>query len=196
VNVLVIVAHPEPDAFTHVVARRVADGARAVGHDVVVRDLYAEGFRAAMSAEERVAYHSDRPVLDPLVADHVADLQRAHTLVFVYPTWWSSLPAILKGWFERTMVAGVAFRFDERHHVKPALTNVRRLVGVSTYGSRWPYVKIINDNGRRTIMRALRLSTGLRTRTTWKALYGLDSRTEPERARFLDECEAMARGWR
>jgi NAD(P)H dehydrogenase (quinone) len=196
VRVLIIVAHPNEGSFTHAITERITAGAIAGGHEVTVHDLYAEGFRAAMSAEERSAYHGDEPVLDPLVATHIVDLQSAHTLVFVYPTWWSSLPAILKGWFERVMVPGVGFRFDDDHHVKPALTNIGRLVGVSTYGSPWAYIKLINDNGRRTIMRAMRLSTGLRTRTQWKACYSLDGSSDQRRNAFLDECEQMARGWR
>ena len=77
-------------------------------------DLYAVGFAAAMSPEERHAYHGDEPIIDPLVAEHAALVLRADALVFVYPTWWSGLPAILKGWLERVMVPGVGFRFDER----------------------------------------------------------------------------------
>ena len=43
-------------------------------------------------------------------------------LVFVYPTWWSGLPAILKGWLERVMVPGVGFVFDEQTgKVRPGL---------------------------------------------------------------------------
>ena len=51
-------------------------------------------------------------------------------MVFVYPTWWSGLPAILKGWLDRVMVPGVGFRFDEQGKVKPGLHQVRRIVGL------------------------------------------------------------------
>lgn len=190
---VLIVAHPDPHSYTHAIARRVVDGLTAAGHLVVVHDLYAEGFAAAMSGDERHAYHGEHPVLDPLVAEHIADITAAHTLIYVYPTWWSGLPAILKGWFERVMVPGVGFVFDAKGKVRPGLTNVRRLVGISTYGSRWAYVKAINDNGRRTILRAMRLSTGIRTRSKWLAQYGLDSSTLADRQTFLDRCERMAR---
>jgi putative NADPH-quinone reductase len=124
-------------------------------------------------------------VLDPLVQAHVDDVQAAEALVFVYPTWWSTLPAILKGWLERVMVPGVGFRFNAAGRVTPGLTNVHRLVGISTYGSPRRYVWATNDNGRRTITRALRLSTGLRTRSTWLALYGIDDSTAAERDAFV-----------
>jgi NAD(P)H dehydrogenase (quinone) len=113
----------------------------------------------------------------------------------VYPTWWSTLPAILKGWIERVMVPGVAFVFDERTgKVRPGLRHVRRLIGISSYGSpRWT-VKLINDNGRRTITRTLRMSCGLRARTMWLALYGIDTSSDDRRRAFLDSVEAkMAR---
>ena len=183
--VAVVVAHPSADSFCRHLASRAVAGLRAAGHDVEVLDLYADGFRVAMSAEERDAYHGDTPVCDPLVARHAELVQRVGALVFVYPTWWSTLPAILKGWLERVMVPGVSFRFDERSgKVKPALGNVRIIVGISTYGSRRAYVRLINDNGRRILTRALRVSCGFRTRTRWLGLYGIDTSTEVQRAEF------------
>lgn len=190
-----IVANPNPDSFSHAIAERVVAGLRRGGHDVTVRDLYREGFRAAMSPDEHRAYETERPVLDPLVDSHVADLRRAQIVVVVYPTWWSSLPAVLKGWMERTMVPGVGFVLDDSRRVRPGLTGVRRIVGISTYGSPWAYVKAINDNGRRTITRAFRMSTGWRTRTSWLALYAMDTLSDARRARFLDRVEQRAGTW-
>ena len=190
---VLIVAHPDPGSFTHAIAQRVSRGLVDAGHHVTVHDLYAEGFVAAMSADEREAYLGDHPVLDPLVDEHIADITQAHTLVYIYPTWWSGLPAILKGWFERVMVPGVGFVFDAKGKVRPGLTNVRRLVGISTYGSPRLYVRAINDNGRRTVQRAMRLSTGLRTRSRWLGLYGIESTTPAQREQFLDRCEQLGR---
>src|SRR6478735_617468 len=109
---VVVLAHPDPSSFSHALADAACGALRDAGHDVVLHDLYAEGFRAVMSAEERHAYHGEQPILDPLVGAHVADILAAHTLVFVYPTWVSTVPAILKGWLERVMVPGVGFRFN------------------------------------------------------------------------------------
>ena len=192
-NVLVVLAHPNADSFNHAVAQRAVDTLTSGGHEVQLLDLYALGFKAAMSAAERKAYHGDQPVLDPLVAAHVESLRRVDTLVFIYPTWWSSLPAILKGWLERVMVPGVAFVFDDAGKVQSALTHVRRIVGISTYGSSRTYVRGINDNGRRTLTRALRLSCGLRTRCRWLALYAIDTATAAQRSAFLARVEKRMR---
>jgi putative NADPH-quinone reductase len=192
---LVVVAHPCDDSFTHAAAERAVAGLRAGGHAVEVVDLYALGFRVAMSPEERHAYHGETPLIDEHTREHARLVQWADCLVFVYPTWWSGLPAMLKGWLERVMVPGVAFVFDEHSgKVRPGLRQVRRLVGISSYGSPRRTVKLVNDNGRRTITRTLRMSCGFRARTTWFGLYGIDAASESDRRQFLDRVEArMAR---
>lgn len=188
-QVVIVLAHPNADSFGHALATRAAAGARAAGHSVEVLDLYALGVAAAMSPAEHAAYHGDTPLLDPLLVEHAALVKAADALVFVYPTWWSSVPAILKGWLERVMVPGVAFVFNAKGKVRPGLTNVRRIVGISTYGSPRVYVKFVNDNGRRTLTRALRLNTGLRTRRSWLGLYAIDTATPAQREAFLQRVE-------
>jgi putative NADPH-quinone reductase len=193
-NVLVVLAHPCDDSFARHLADRAAAGAAAAGNRVDVVDLYADGFTTAMSADERRAYHGDRPVLDPLVEQYARLVLAAHTIVFVYPTWWSGLPAILKGWLERVLVPGVAFGFDERTgKVRPRMGHVRLIVGVSTYGSSRRYVAAVNDNGRRTLARALRITCGPRTRVRWYGLYSMDTASDLDRAEFAARVErAMA----
>jgi NAD(P)H dehydrogenase (quinone) len=192
---LVIVAHPSTDSYCHALASRAETGLLAAGHEVVVLDLYALEVRAVMTAEEREAYHGESPIVDPLIADHAALVRRAEALVFVYPTWWSGLPAVLKGWLERVMVPGVGFVLDERtNKVRPGLRQMRHLVGISTYGSPHGYVRLINDNGRRIVTRALRMSCGLRVRTGWLGLYAIDTSTPAQRQAFLARVEQkMAR---
>jgi putative NADPH-quinone reductase len=186
---LVVVAHPCRDSFTHAAADRAITGLRTAGHGVEVLDLYEIGFRVAMSPAERRAYHGEQPLLDEQTREHARLVRSVDCLVFVYPTWWSTQPAILKGWLDRVMVPGVAFDFDADGKVRPGLRHVRRLVGISSYGSpRWA-VKLLNDNGRRTITRTLRMSCGVRTRTTWLPLYAIDTSDAARRAAFLARVE-------
>jgi NAD(P)H dehydrogenase (quinone) len=192
-RVVVVIAHPDPNSFNHAIAATATTSLVKAGHQVTMLDLYAEEFRTAMSPAERLAYHSDRPILDPMVERHAGIVKQAEAFVFVYPTWWSTMPAILKGWLERVMVPGVGFVFDDHHHVRRGLTDVRRLVGISTYGSRWLYVKAMHDNGRRTLLRALRLNTATITRRSFLGLYGMDSSTDLHRAAFLTRVERTMR---
>ncbi|MDX2381125.1 MAG: NAD(P)H-dependent oxidoreductase [Acidimicrobiia bacterium] len=187
---LVVVAHPRAESYTRALADRAVCGLLAAGHEVEQLDLYGLDFQAAMSPEEWRAYEGDEPILDPIVAAHARSVQRVELLVFVYPTWWSGLPAILKGWLERVLVPGVGFRIDEQTgKVQPALTDVRMIVGISTYDSSRSRVAATNDNGRRTLTRALRMNCGARTRTRWYGMYSLGTSTEVERADFAATVE-------
>lgn len=192
-RVVVVVAHPDPESFSHAIASTATASLTRAGHDVTVLDLYAEDFRTAMSHDERQAYHSDRPLVDPMAERHAGIVKRAEALVFIYPTWWSTVPAILKGWLERVLVPGVGFVFDEHQHVRRGLTDVRRIVGISTYGSTRLYVKALHDNGRRTLMRALRMNTALFTRRSWLALYETDNSSLAQRQAFLKRVDQKMR---
>ncbi len=193
-----VTANPDPAGFTHAAAAAARRGMQRAGHHVVTLDLYALGFAPAMSAPERAAYHEATPLIDPLTIEHAELLRRSQALVFVYPTWWSGPPAILRGWLERVFVPGVAFYFDEHGKVRPGLSHVRRIVGISTYGSPWRHVKLLQDGGRRMLLRALRLNCGWRASTRWLALYSIDTATAAQRTAFLQRVEQkMARldGW-
>jgi putative NADPH-quinone reductase len=190
---LVVHAHPAPESLSRALYETATAALSGAGHAVETIDLHAEGFRAAMSAEEREAYHGDEPVRDPHVARHAELVRWADTLVFVYPTWWMGLPAILKGWLERVLVPGVAFHLDERNRVRSDLRHIRRVIGITTYGSSWAHVKLMNDGGRRTLLRALAMLCSRRCRRTWLALYGVDTSSEAERRRFLAEVERRLR---
>ena len=107
-RVVVIVSHPSERSFTKAVCAAAVRGLERAGHEVTTLDLHAMGFQPAMTADERHAYHGDEPIVDPLVAQSAHAVKEAEALVFVYPTWWSGLPAMLKGWLEKTMVPGVA----------------------------------------------------------------------------------------
>ena len=100
---------------------------------------------------------------------------------------------MLKGWLEKVMVQGVGFRL-ENGRVRPGLGHVRRIVGISTYGSPWWVTKVMNDGGRRTLTRALRMSAGRKAATTWIGSYSIDTGGVADRAAFLDRVEhTMAR---
>lgn len=189
-NALVVHAHPDPTSFSRHLLDRAVAGLESSGHTCQIIDLYGLDYQAAMSRSEHVAYSTPNPILDDTVAAHAASLGTCEILVLVYPTWWSAMPAILKGWIERTFVPGTAFGLDDASgRIAPLLGNVRHVVGITTHGSPWWYVKLVNDNGRRTATRALRGSTGLRTKTTWLAMYDLDSRSDLRREAFLDRVE-------
>jgi putative NADPH-quinone reductase len=185
-NIVVVLGHPSADSYCAAIFERIILALESQStHTVTAIRLADEKFATAMSTAERVAYETTTPLINDETKRHAEVLLQAEALIFVYPTWWSGLPAQLKGWLERVFVLGVAFRFNKNSKIRPNLHNVRHIIGVSTYGSPWRYVKLVNDNGRRTLTRAIRMSTGLRTRTMWCGIYALDTCTQQQREKFI-----------
>ena len=185
-NIVVVLGHPSGDSYCAAIFDAIVDALEAQSaHSITAIRLADEKFTTAMSSVERAAYETEAPLISAETKRHAEILKQAEALIFVYPTWWSGLPAQLKGWLERVFVLGVAFRFNNNGKIRPNLQNVRHIIGVSTYGSPWRYVKLVNDNGRRTLTRAIRMSTGLRTRTMWFGIYALDTCTQHQREEFI-----------
>jgi NAD(P)H dehydrogenase (quinone) len=186
VRAYVVYCHPDPDSFTSVVRSRVIEALEAAGHRVRTSDLYADGFEPVFTSS--AALDDLMPKHEyPLVAEYCANLRWCEALVFIYPTWWSGQPAMLTGWLDRVLIRGVAWDMpDGARRPKARLTNIRRLVVVTTHGSS----RLINlaegETGRRVIGRALRVLCHRFARTTWLAMYDIDRSTEAERHAFID----------
>lgn len=192
-NVLVVYCHPVEGSYVSALRDRVLAGLAAGGHTVRLTDLYAEGFRPDMSAGERLGYH-DAGTNELPVQKHVDDVRWAEALVFVYPTWWYGLPAMLKGWMDRALVPHVAFRMPtETQGIRGNLRNVRSIAVVTSCGATWGLSKLMGEPGRRTILRGLRSICHPFCRTRYMALYKMDTVSEAKRRAHLDRVEAAMR---
>ncbi len=108
-NVLLLLAHPDPNSFNHAIAQRAARVATRLGHSVTSHDLYAEGFPALLPSCE-IPREGD---LEPVISTHCSELAAADAIVIVHPNWWGMPPAVLKGYVDRAFRPGVAYEFVE-----------------------------------------------------------------------------------
>jgi putative NADPH-quinone reductase len=192
-RVLVVYCHPVETSFASALHQEVLANLRAAGHTVDDCDLYAEGFNPVMSREERLGYHSVPRNRAPM-ADYIERLQQADALVFCFPTWCFGLPAMLKGFFDRLLMPGVAFDISDPANVKPMLTHVKRISAVVTYGRpRW-MAWYMGDPPRRIVTRYLKRLTDNQARVDYHACYHMNVATESRLARFKQRVgAAMAR---
>ncbi|KKC37924.1 NAD(P)H dehydrogenase [Devosia epidermidihirudinis] len=131
---LLVLAHPLNDSLCAHLARQAEAALRARGIAVDVLDLYAEGFAPALTADERRAYYAT-PQPDAAITALQARLAAADTLVLVFPIWWFSMPAMLKGWFDRVWLPG--FAFSSGTPIQPLLTGLKSCLAITTLGSPW-----------------------------------------------------------
>jgi putative NADPH-quinone reductase len=108
-RISVVLAHPDPNSFNHAIARAVLCELDAAKHEVFFHDLYAENFDPILHAEE---IPSNAPIPTDLVT-HCKEISVAEGIVVIHPNWWGQPPAILKGWVDRVIRPGVAYRFED-----------------------------------------------------------------------------------
>jgi NAD(P)H dehydrogenase (quinone) len=106
-KVSIILGHPTPGSFNHAIAQAAAETLRSRGHDVRLHDLYAERFDPIFTSAETAR----DAVLPPAIARHCTELDEADGLIVIHPNYWSSPPAIVRGWVDRVLRAGRAYTF-------------------------------------------------------------------------------------
>ncbi len=133
---IVILCHPEQDSFNASVAERYCMTVREVGHDVVLRDLYAINFDPVLRAREQPGAADFE--LSEDVAEELALLSGASVFVLVYPIWFGTPPAMLKGYVERVLGAGFSHR-DVRERAFHPLAEGAHLLSFTSSGttSQW-----------------------------------------------------------
>lgn len=186
-RVLVVYCHPVPESFCASLRDAAIDVLLARGDEVRLVDLYALNFDPVMGCAERRDYNERAPG-DPELASHIANLNWAEAILFVYPTWWYGLPAMLKGWFDRVWATEVAFRLPAgRKGIVSLMGHVKRIGVVTTCGAPFWWSVIIGQPGRKMILRGMRALCAWRTRTFYLAHYEMDSSTPQSRAAFLEK---------
>jgi NAD(P)H dehydrogenase (quinone) len=188
VRALVVHAHPLDDSFVAAVRDTVVEALRRADHDVHLLDLYAEGFDPRLTTAEHAGHATGLMARldDEEIVRHVRLLQWAQVLVLVYPTWWGAQPAILKGWFDRVWIEGVAYHLPEgRTRIHPGLRRIRRVVVVTTHGSSKLVNALQGEAGKHFVGRLVRTLVSRRARVRWIAQYDMDRSTPEIRAAFL-----------
>ncbi|WP_199614332.1 NAD(P)H-dependent oxidoreductase [Paenibacillus alkalitolerans] len=138
-KILVINGHPDPQSYCSALTAAYIEGAS--GSNTQIRQIELSkinfdpnlkyGYRQRMELEEDLRSAQDL-------------LRWADHLVFVYPTWWGAMPAILKGFFDRVFLPGFAYKFRENSSLWDKLLSgksARLIVTMDTplWYNRWIY---------------------------------------------------------
>ena len=103
----VILAHPHKGSFNHALAETVVRALHDGGHKVAFHDLYTEKFDPVLPFEEI----SRNAILNPVISTYCTEIAHAEGIIIIHPDWWGQPPAILKGWIDRVIRPGIAYRF-------------------------------------------------------------------------------------
>ncbi|XP_076015305.1 ribosyldihydronicotinamide dehydrogenase [quinone]-like [Genypterus blacodes] len=159
-KVLIVYAHQSPESFNAAAKNAAVDVLTTSGCTVEVSDLYVQKFKAAATRDDivgelknpsrfqydqetKVALEEGRLVAD--ITEEQRKLKEADLIIFQFPMYWFSVPAIMKGWFDRVLTLGYAFTREKRYN-QGLLSGKKALLSFTT-GSHESVFSVTGLNG-------------------------------------------------
>ena len=148
---LIVVAHPAENSFTMALTRTYAAELEKLGHSQRTFDLYRAGFDPVFRAHELAPVDADHPASAD-VARAQDDIRAADVLTVLYPLWWLTMPAMMKGYIDRVFARG--FAYESRDGVVHGLLSGKKAILITLSGAplplliksgNWNAVQVLQD---------------------------------------------------
>lgn len=167
-NVLIVLAHPEPKSFNGALFETAVATLRAAGHSVATSDLHRLGFNP-VSDRRNFTTVKDPDYFKPQVEEvhaseaggfaaeleaEIAKVEAADLMIWQFPLWWFGVPAILKGWVDRVFAMGRAYG-GGRVYETGMFRGKRALLSLTTGGPEGAYAPDGFNGDLRAILRPI-----------------------------------------
>lgn len=149
-KVLIINGHPDKETFNGKMVQAYQTGAAQAQATVEVIHVTDLSF-------DPILWKGYKQIqeLEPDLKKTWKLIQWADHLVFVYPTWWGSMPALLKGFIDRVFLPGQAFSIQPNGLPLGHLKGKTARLLVSMDGPRWYYHLIAGSPGHKMMKRTI-----------------------------------------
>lgn len=153
-NNLIIYCHPNSESLNHAILESVVENLKTAGHEIRIRDVYALKFNSVLMPEDIIAFKSGHTPAD--ILEEQKHIKWADTITIVHPVWWTGMPGILKGYFDRVLSYGFAYQFgpagleqmlkgkdlyiintvgsEEQNYIDKGIFDAMRIVAQNTFG--------------------------------------------------------------
>lgn len=110
-RILVVYSHPNPESFNHAILEHLVEGLSVSDQEVDIADLYATRFNPVLQASDLIQFRKERLPED--VIEQQKKISAADVIIFIHPTWWGGMPAMVKGYIDRVFTLGFAYRMGK-----------------------------------------------------------------------------------
>jgi NAD(P)H dehydrogenase (quinone) len=185
-KILVLVGHPDSESFNKRIADCYADGAREKGHEVKRVNLGDLQFDPILRKGYKIIQE-----LEPDLKQLQEDIKWCEHLVIVYPSWWSTMPSLLKGMFDRIWLPGFAFHFHPHGYWWDGLLKGRTARVFVTSDSHWLLARIIFGDSTNEIKRGILWFAGIKASIS--KIGGLKHASEAKKSRIAADFKQYGR---
>lgn len=192
---LIVFTHPYKASYCHALMDAVKKGLKKGRHECKTIDLDKDGFDPVMRSKDLRAFAelgrgetAALSELDPIVLRYKKKLEWAESLVMIFPTWWMTMPAMMKGFIDKVIFPGVAYEMDEGR-LKSRLRNLRQVTVISTMNTPADvYRDRFNNSLEGSLIKGTFNQIGIHD-ARWISLNMVKQVGEEVRAQWLEELE-------
>lgn len=163
-NILIIYAHPGPagqHAYFLETVKDILETKKSENLNYEVLDLYALDYEPRLKSNE--LYSAGNREISADTKQFQEKIKEANDLLFVYPTWWQNMPAILKGFLDKTFVAGFSHRYQNKLPVG-LLKDKKAAAFTATGQPRWFNFLIKRDRSLKVLLTDVLGFSGMKTK--------------------------------
>ena len=149
---LIIFNHPHAGSFCSAIREAVCNGLKKGGHEHKIIDLDKDGFNPVMREKDLKAFVQAGRIgedgldgVDPIVLRYMKKLRWAEHIVMIFPIWWMTMPAMMKGFVDKVIFPGVAYKMENGKLVS-MLSGLKQVTIISTMNTPSDVYKDIFGN--------------------------------------------------
>jgi NAD(P)H dehydrogenase (quinone) len=187
-NILILNGHPDKSSLCNELANRYKIGAEKSGAKVKLVNLRELEFSPIL----KHGYQKETE-LEPDLVNVQKEINKADHLVFVYPNWWGTYPALLKGFIDRVFLPGFAFKYQEKSPFPEKLLkgkSARLIVTMDT--PTWYYSLVYKKPGHNSMKKSILNFCGVKPVKT-SIIGTIKNSTELKRKTWLDKVEELGK---
>lgn len=140
-KILVVLGHPNPNSLCAKFAQVYTEAAVKEGHSVEILRLIDQKFDYNL----RFGYGAESvQTMEPEIRESQNKISKADHLVFVFPSWWASMPSVLKGWIDRVFIPGFSFQYQKHSPFPKQLLKGKTAHILVTMDAPTWYYKLVN----------------------------------------------------
>lgn len=187
-KILILNGHPNKEGFCHELAKHYKIGAESSGAECKLVNITDLKFDPVL----RFGYTKETE-LEPDLVSIQNDISNADHLVFVYPNWWATFPALLKGFIDRVFLPGFAFKYRENSPFWDKLLTGKSARMIVTMDSpKWYYSLFLRNAGHNAMKKGVLEFCGIKP-VKITCFSQMRTANSQKRQKWLDEVEELGK---
>ena len=194
---LIIYNHPHEGSFCNAILKAAEKGLQNSGQEYITINLDKDGFDPVMRGKDLQAFAragkegaAGLGGVDPLVMEYKKHLEWAEHLAMIFPIWWMTTPAMMKGFIDKVIFPAIAYDMDKGRLVS-RLHNLQRVTVISTMNTPADIYKERFGNAlENTLIKGTFNQIGI-TNTEWLSLNMVKQTTDRQRGIWLEAVETL-----